>query len=134
MEQLNPSSLATPIEMMRLAGTMQPINVLSMPQGTYTGASITVASMSVTYMDPVSRAIVQKTVAGPITTNVSFSPNMTLSSTPMVLSFDMKMANSVNIDGSGNVTVSPVFQTAMNQIGSGSGNDPEHGQMEHLIG
>src|ERR1051326_6243403 len=60
-------SSSTPVEMMRLAGTMQPVNVLTIPQGTYTGASITMASMSVTYMDPISRIIVQKTVAGPIT-------------------------------------------------------------------
>ena len=127
-------SSSTPVEMMRLAGTMQPVNVLTIPQGTYTGASITMASMSVTYMDPISRTIVQKTVAGPITTNLSFSPNMTLGSTPMVLSFDMDMANSISIDGSGNVTVTPAFRTVMNSVGSGSGNDPENGFMEHLVG
>lgn len=127
-------SSSTPVEMMRLAGTMQPVNVLTIPQGTYTGASITMASMSVTYMDPMSRTIVQKTVAGPITTNLSFSPNLTLGSTPMVLSFDLDMANSISIDGSGNVTVTPAFRTVMNNVGSGSGNDPENGFMEHLVG
>ncbi|HEV2467751.1 MAG TPA: hypothetical protein VGS78_01050 [Candidatus Sulfotelmatobacter sp.] len=104
-------SSSTPFEMMRLAATMQPMNVLAIPQGTYTGASITMASMSVTYMDPVSRAILQKTVAGPISTNVSFGQNMILGTNPMVLSFDMDMANSINIDASGNVALTPTFHT-----------------------
>ena len=127
-------SSSTPVEMMPRAGTMQPVKLLTIPEGTYSGASITMASMSVTYMDPISRTIVQKTVAGPITTNLSFSPNMTLGSTPMVLSIDMDMANSIGIDGSGNVTVTPAFRTVMNSVGSGSGNDPENGFMEHLVG
>ena len=59
---------------------------------------------------------------------------MTLGSTPMVLSIDMDMANSIGIDGSGNVTVTPAFRTVMNSVGSGSGNDPENGFMEHLVG
>lgn len=127
-------SSATPVEMRRLAGTMQPMNVLRILQGTYTGASISMASMSVTYMDPVSRTIVQKTIAGPITTNLSFSPNLTLGSTPMVLSFDMDMAKSINIDSSGNVTVTPVFRTVINNPGAGNVHNPENGLMEHLVG
>ena len=127
-------SASTPMEMMRLMGTMQPLNVLSVIQGTYTGASITISSMSVTYMDPVSRTIVQKTIAGPITTNIPFSSNLTLGSTPMVVSFDMDMANSIAIDGLGNVTVTPAFRTIMNTVGAGSGHDPENGAMEHMVG
>lgn len=127
-------SSSMPIEMMRLAGTMQPVNVLSIPQGTYTGCSITMASLSVTYMDPLSHTIVQKTISGPITSNISFNPNMMLGSTPQVLSLDMDMANSINIDSSGNVTVTPTFKTVLNNLGSGSALDPEHGLMEHLVG
>jgi hypothetical protein len=125
---------STPVEIMRLAGTMQPMNVLKIPQGTYTGASITMASMSLTYMDPNTRLIVQKTIAGPITTNIAFNPNMTLGSVAMVLSFDMDVANSLSIDTSGNIVMAPVFKTTMNQVGSGMAADPQHGAMEHLFG
>jgi hypothetical protein len=127
-------SPSTPLEMMRLAGTMQPLNVLSIPQGTYTGASVTLSSISVTFMDPITRTITQKTIAGPITTNVPFSPNLSLGSTPIVLSFDMNMASSIAIDNSDNVTVTPTFQVVMNSVGTGNGHDPENGMMEHLIG
>lgn len=128
------ASASVPLEMMRLAGTMQPLNVLSIPQGTYTGASVTLASMSVTFMDPGTRTILQKTIAGPITTNLPFSPNLSLGTTPMVLSFDMNMASSIAIDSSDNVTVTPTFQVVMNGVGAGNGHDPENGMMEHLIG
>lgn len=127
-------SASIPVEMMRLMGTMQPLNVLSITQGTYTGATITMSSMSITYMDPASRTIVQKTVAGPITTTIPFSSNLTIGSTPMVLSFDMDMANSIAIDAMGNVTVTPAFRTIMNAVGAGSGHDPENGAMEHMVG
>lgn len=127
-------SSSMPIEIMRLAGTMQPMNVLSIPQGTYTGASITMASMSLTYMDPISRTIAQKTIPGPVTTNISFSPNMTLGSAPMVLSLDMDVSNSLSADASGNMVVTPVFKATMNQVGPGTATDPQHGLMEHLFG
>lgn len=127
-------SAAMPMELMRLAGTMQPINVQSIPQGTYTGASIALSSVAVTFMDPTTRTIMQKTIAGPITTNVSFGANMTLGSTPMVLSFDMDMANSVAIDNSGNVSLTPTFHTVMNSVGAGGAQNPESGAMEQMIG
>jgi hypothetical protein len=101
---------------------------------TYTSASITMLSMSVTYMDPVSPTIMQKTIAGPITTTIPFSSNLTLGGTPMVLSFDMDMANSIAIDGMGNVTVTPAFRTIMNAVGAGSGHDPENGALEQMTG
>ena len=129
---LIPSS--TPTEVMRLAGTMQPLNLLGVPQGSYTGASITMASMAVTYMDPASRAVLQKTIAGPVMVNVSFTPSMTLGSQPMALSFDMDMANSINFDSSGNVTFTPTFRTVMHDIASSGGMDPEDGLMEHMMG
>jgi hypothetical protein len=125
---------STPMEMMHLAGTMQPINVLSIPQGTYTGVSMTMSSMVVTFMDPATHTIMQKTIAGPSTTIVPFSSPMTLGSTPIVLSFDMDMANSVAIDSLGNVSITPTFHTVMNTVGAGSGHDPENGVMEHMIG
>ena len=30
--------------------------------------------------------------------------------------------------------MTPAFRTVMNSVGSGSGNDPENGFMEHLVG
>ena len=65
-------SSSTPVEMMRLAGTMQPVNVLTIPQGTYTGAG-THDGIHVGY---IYRSDISDNGAGrrsgPITTNLSF--------------------------------------------------------------
>ena len=76
---------ATPLEMMRLAGTVQPLAIASLPQATYTKATITMNSAVISYMDPSRRTVLTKTVAGPVTGTVDLSPGFTVGSTPMVL-------------------------------------------------
>lgn len=127
-------SSATPLEMMRLMGTMQPLAMISVPQGTYTKAAMSMGSATVTYMDPVTQQAMQKTVPG-MTATVNFSPAVTISgTTPVIMNFDMDMAASVSIDASGNVTLNPTFRMAMGTFGSGSGQLPENGGMQHLFG
>lgn len=121
------------VEMTHLMGTMQPLSLMKIPQGTYSQASITMQNMAVAYMDPSTRQLVQKTVAGPMTTAVNFSPNLTVGSSPMIANFDMNMASSVSIDSMGNITFTPTFAAVMNPGGSGS-HDPENGGMRHLTG
>lgn len=126
------SSPAT-VEMTHLMGAMLPLSVMKIPQGTYTQASITMQNMAVAYMDPATGQLVQKTVAGPSTATVSFSPSLTVGSNPMVANFDMNMASSVSIDGMGNITFTPTFAAVMNPGGTGS-HDPENGGMQHMTG
>jgi hypothetical protein len=124
---------STPMEMMQLMATVQPVAAMNVPQGTYTQATVTVSSISMGYMDPVSHAYKQKTMAGPFTATVPFSPAMTVGTTPAALNFDMNMASSVAIDGSGNVTFAPVMTAAMRSISSGAP-DPFQGGMQHMVG
>jgi Domain of unknown function (DUF5666) len=127
-------SSPTPLEMMHLMGTMQPVSVMKVPQGSYSGATVNISSAMVMYMDPSTRQLVQKTVPGPISATMTFSPNLIVGSTPMVLNLDMNMASSVAIDGSGNVTMTPTFVASMNSGGTGNSHDPESGGMEHMTG
>lgn len=124
---------STPMEMMQLMATVQPVSAMNVPQGTYTQATVTVASVSMGYMDPVSRSYKQKTMAGPFTATVPFSPSMTVGTSPMALNFDMNMASSVSIDGLGNVTFNPVMTAAMGSVSS-SAPDPFQGGMQHMVG
>ncbi len=123
---------STPMEMMRLMGTVQPVSITNVPEGTYTEAAITMSSIQMGYMDPVSRQYVQKTMAGPFTSTVTFSPPMTVGSTPSSLNFDMNMGSSISIDGNGNVAITPTFTAMMNSLGSGK--NPWQGWMQHLVG
>ena len=102
-------SSTTPIEMMHLMGTMQPLAMVSAPQGSYTNASISIGSATVMYMDPTTKTPVQKTISGPMTAMVNFSSPITVGTTPMAIGFDMDLASSVAMDASGNLTMNPVF-------------------------
>jgi len=127
-------SSPTSLEMMHLMGTMQPISLMKVPQGTYTGGTISISSATVMYMDPSTFQLVQKTVPGPMPATVTFSPTLTIGSTPMVLNLDMNMASSISIDGAGNVTMTPTMVASMNPGGTGNSHDPENGGMEHMTG
>ena len=124
----------TPIEMLHLTGTMQPLAMVSAPQGSYTGASISIASATVMYMDPTTKSPVQKTIPGPITATTTFTTPMTVGSTPMAIGFDMNMANSVTADSSGNLTLNPVFKVTSGMQGTGVPLDPTDGGIQEMFG
>jgi len=127
-------SSAMPLEMMRLMGTVQPLVIASVPQGTYTKATMAMNSMVISYMDPGRKNVLTKTVAGPLTGTVDLSPGFTVGSTPMVLNFDMDMASSVSIDSAGNASVTPTFRASMGAVGSANQEDVDHGAMEQMMG
>lgn len=122
------------VEMTRLLGAMQPLSQLAVPPGNYTHARMTIASAVVSYIDPISHNLVQKTVTGPFTAMINFNTPMNIAGTPTVLNLDMDMASSFSSDSAGNVTMTPTFGQSLGTIGAGNALDPEHGGMQHLIG
>ncbi|MHB2010006.1 MAG: DUF5666 domain-containing protein, partial [Acidobacteriaceae bacterium] len=125
-------SSSTPMEMTHLMGTMQPLAMLSAPQGTYSGASITIGSATVMYMDPTTKAAVQATIPGPMTANVSFSSPITVGSTPMAMGFDLDLANSVTGSAGGTLSMNPVFHVTSGMRGSTL--DPSDGGIQQMMG
>jgi hypothetical protein len=127
-------SASIPVEMMHLMGTMQPLTMINAPQGTYTGATMTIGSATVMYMDPTTKAAVQKTISGPISANVTFSTPVTVGSTPMAMGFDLDLSKSVTLDSGGNMTMTPVFHVTSGMQGSGNPMDPADGGIQEMIG
>lgn len=127
-------STSTPVEMMHLMGTMQPISLMNVPQGSYSGCTVNISSAMVMYMDPATGQLVQKTVPGPMSATISFTSSLTVGTTPMVLNLDMDMASSISIDGAGNVTMTPTMAASMNPRGTNNTHDPEDGGMENMTG
>jgi len=121
------------MEMMQLMGTVVPLTIASVPQGSYTGATMTFGATTMTYVDPTTGQPVQKSLPGPMTANVMFSPPLVVGSTPMVVNLDMNMAASIAIDAGGNVSMAPALSARMNPFVSGS-HDPEDGGMHGLTG
>jgi hypothetical protein len=127
------SMLSAPsqMEMIRLMGTVQPVSIMKVPQGTYTSATISVGSIQMGYMDPGTHQYVQKNMAGPFSGTVNFSSAVSVGSSPVSLNFDMNMGSSVSISN-GNVTITPTFAGTMNPLGIGE--NPWQGYMQHMVG
>jgi hypothetical protein len=124
----------TPVEMMHLMGVMQPLSMPAIPQETYTGASITVASATVTYMDPSTKTPIQQTIAGPITTSVSFPSPVTVGTTPMAMSFELNLANSISTNSSGTLIMNPAFNFSYGMQGTGNPIDFSDGGIQQMMG
>jgi hypothetical protein len=122
-----------PIEMMHLMGTVTPLALSSVPQGTYTGATMTFGNATVTHVDAATGQFVQRTAPGPMVASVIFSPPMTVGATPTVINFDMDMAASVTIDANGNVIMTPTLSARANPMVAGS-RHPEDGGMHGMTG
>jgi hypothetical protein len=127
---------ATPMEMLHRLGTMEPMALISAPQGNYTGATMTIASCNVTYLDPTTHAMVQKTISGPFNATIPFASSVTLGTTPLAFNFDLDLEHSVTMDGSGNLQFSPKFQTSTGtQTAAGNnGYGSRNGGMQRMMG
>ena len=127
-------STSVPMEMMHLMGTMEPLAMINAPQGTYTGASITIGSASVMYMDLTTKALVQATIPGPTTGTINFSSPITVGSTPMAMGFDLDLASSVTMGSNGSLSMNPVFHVISGTQGSGNPMDFEDGGIQQMMG
>ncbi|MDE3187535.1 MAG: hypothetical protein KGM96_08445 [Acidobacteriota bacterium] len=127
-------STPMPIEMMHLMGTMQPIAMIPAPQGTYTGATISIGSVNVMYMDPTFGVPVQATIPGPINVSVGFGSPVTVGSTPVAVGFDLDLAKSVTMTAAGAFSMAPVFNVTAGAQGSGNPMDPSDGGIDGLMG
>ena len=123
-----------PMEMMHTMGTMQPLAMVSVPQGLYTSASINISSVAVTYINPTKKTVIQTTIPGPIIANVNFSNSMNVGSTPMAIGFDLDLANSITMDPSGNISMNPTFHASTGMQGSGNPADPANGGIQQMMG
>jgi hypothetical protein len=91
------------LEISHMSAKSEPLSILAAPQGTYTGATITISNPEIVFLD---NAGVAHTLQGSAsqTINVTFSPALVIGSTPVVISIDLNVANSIATDVSGNIT------------------------------
>ena len=127
-------STSTPIEMLHLMGSMQPLAMVNAPQGTYTGASVTIGSATIMYMDPTTKLPVQTTIAGPITGSITFSSPITVGVTPMAMGFDLDLASSVTMGSGSMLSMTPVFHVTAGAQGAGNPMDFARGGVYQMMG
>ena len=134
----NPSVLskATEIELIHNSVTFEPLSIVNVLPGTYTGATLTVSNPQVVVVDPATKAVTKLTATlSSSTVNVPFSPSITIGTGTSVLNFDMDLNSSVTISGT-TATVTPAFTvTAASVSAGGEANENEdNGEMEDLRG
>lgn len=127
----------TEVELTHLAGTFEPLSFESVPQGTYTRATIIIGSPDLTYIDPGTGLIVETHPA--LATNTATIPfpsgGIAVGSGPTSLNFDFNLASSLAFDASNNVTVTPVFTVSAVTVPSSSQEqDTDNGEVEDVSG
>jgi len=134
------SLLSTPrrIEVTHLAGTSEPLVLSSVPQGSYTSATISVSAPEVVFIDNTGRPVEREFPTFSKTVTVNFNPPLSVGTTPLVLTLDANVGASVSIDPvSGTVTVNPTFNIANLPLPAAGHDDdqrPENGELEHIVG
>jgi hypothetical protein len=113
----NPQS-GTPVEWMHLNGASEPLPAVSVPQGTYTSATVTVSNCTFDNVTFANQSITtSEYTGGPCgqgagSTTVNLPSAITVTGSVMGLSLNLQVPQSYTLVGSGAtavVTVSPVF-------------------------
>ena len=123
------------IELAHLAGTMEPLALSNIPQGTYSSAVITVASPEATFINPATGQLMEKNATlASNTATITFNPALTLGNGVTSINFDFNLANSVSIDASNNVSVTPSFTVATATVAAEDAQHEDDGEIEDMAG
>lgn len=125
------------VEFSHEAGTFEPLTLANLPPGTYSGATISVTGAEVVVINGTTPTKVPATISSG-TVTVTF-PNITVTTTPLFLNFDLDLAASVVLNGTPitSATVTPKFNVtsaATPPAGNEGNEDHDDGDMEDVHG
>ncbi|HEY2359834.1 MAG TPA: DUF5666 domain-containing protein [Candidatus Angelobacter sp.] len=125
------------VEFSHEAGTFEPLTLANLPPGTYNGATITVTGAEVVVLNAGVPTKITSTISNG-TVTVTFA-NITVTSTPLFLNFDLDLAASVVLNGTPitSATITPKFNvtSAATPPAGGEGNeDHDDGEMDDVHG
>jgi uncharacterized protein DUF5666 len=125
------------LELSHMAGKLEPLGVLNMPQGSYSSAAITILNPEMTFLSGLGTPV---TISGPAsqTITVNFSPALVIPATPTVLNVDLNVANSITTNASGDPTgfnfTSSSFVIGTSGIAAENQQEDHSGEMENVTG
>jgi hypothetical protein len=122
------------IEFTRLAGTLEPVALLSIPQGSYTEAALAASDLHLTYLDA-SGDVQEYTSSGEFTTHMVLNPQLGVTSSS-VISVDLNVAASLLALDPTNVEppqFQPVYSFSVAAV-TATEQQEEDGALEHVIG
>ena len=128
--------VATPtsVEFMHLMGSLQSLSLVNVDQGTYTKATISIASATITYLNPANGQLTQQTLNGPWNVTINLNPALSAGAGPLAINLHLDVNHSVGVDGHGNITFDPSFRCDGYSGGSGGDHDRQHGGLDHVVG
>jgi uncharacterized protein DUF5666 len=122
------------IEFTRLAGTVEPVALLNIPQGSYTEAALSGSNLHLTYLDATG-AVEEYTQAREITTSIVLNPRLGVT-TSSVINVDLNLGASILSIDPTNVAppqFRPVYSFSISPV-SATKQQEEEGALEHVIG
>ena len=108
---------ATTVEISHLQATAQPLSLVTLPQGTYTGATVDISNVAATYVN-LSGQIAQATFSGTFSVPLTFSPSLVVGSSTVALNLELNLAQSLQTFVP--AAFSPVITAAPANVGAAS--------------
>jgi hypothetical protein len=102
------------IEFSHLAGTLEPFSLGHIPPGTYSGATMMVSNPELVVVNAgvISKPAVNLSSS---TINITFSSNITVTSTPLFLNFDLDLTKSIDLTQTP-VAITPTFTVTTSTV------------------
>ncbi len=129
-----PISSPMTMELAHLAGTVAPLTMPSIAQGTYNTMSLTLSSATISTMASGSTTPVQQVFSSPMTVSIPLTTPLTVGSNAMVMNLDLNLAASVGTASGGGLTFTPTFMATVNTASGASTATPEQGGMMQIVG
>jgi hypothetical protein len=136
-----PVSVSVPannrIELTHNSGKFEPFALGNLPQGTFSAANLSLANSELTFINSTGTAV---HINGPASASaaVTLSPAITIGTSPMVLSIDINVANSITTNASGTITSisfgSNSFNITAKAPGAQAEQEDDDGEIEDVRG
>jgi Domain of unknown function (DUF5666) len=125
------------LELSHMAGKLEALGVLNVPQGSYSSIALTIQNPELVFVSGIG-TLVSISGSASQTITVNFTPALTISSAPTLLNVDLNVANSIATDASGNITgfnfSNSSFIITTSAIGAEAQQEDKNGEIEGVTG
>jgi Domain of unknown function (DUF5666) len=136
----SPVSITVPannrIELTHASGKFEPFVAGNLPQGTFSAANLTLVNSELTFLSSTGTPV---HINGPASASISvpLTPNLTIGTSPLVLSIDVNIANSVTLSGGvvNGISFGPTsFNITAKAPGAQANEQDDDGEIEDVQG
>lgn len=123
------------LEFTHLNGTLHPLYVSDVIQGTYKQLAIDGRDLHISYLDQQGNAQ-EYAFTGTTRIPVTLNPPLVVGSQPMIVSLDFDLASSISVDPFSELEpiVDPVFTVSSTPVATSQQQQPEDGAVEDVVG